>query len=92
MELDLIDVHIDLKSFTPREIEEILEDPFTIRLLPDHERADGESRYYMLGRTIADRYLFLCLCTDGKKARMICVRELTEAEKRFYDRRYVTFK
>lgn len=91
MELDLIDVCIDLKKYKPREIEEVMEDPFTVRILPDHEREDGESRYYMIGRTIADRYLFLCFWTDGKKARIISVRDLTEGEKRFYDRRYAEF-
>ena len=92
MELDLIDTLIDLKEYKPREIEEVMEDPFTVRILPDHEREDGESRYYMVGRTIADRYLFLCFWTDGKKARIISVRSLTEGEKRFYDRRYAEFK
>ena len=28
MELDLLDVHFDLKDIKPREIEEALEDPF----------------------------------------------------------------
>lgn len=92
MELDLIDTLIDLKEYKPREIEEVMEDPFTVRILPDHDREDGESRYYMIGRTIADRYLFLCFWTDGKKARMISVRALSEGEKRFYDRRYAEFK
>jgi len=92
MELDLINTLIDLKEYKPREIEEVMEDPFTVRILPDHERADGESRYYMIGRTIADRYLFLCFWTDGKKAKIISVRDLSESEKRFYDRRYAEFK
>lgn len=92
MELDLIDTHIDLKAYKPHEIEEVMEDPFTARILPDHEREDGESRYYMLGRTIGDRYLFLAFCSDGKKARIIAVRDLTESEKRFYDRRYLDFR
>ena len=92
MELDLIDTLIDLKEYKPREIEEVMEDPFTVRLLPDHDREDGESRYYMIGRTIADRYLFLCFWTDGKKAKIISVRGLSEGEKRFYDRRYAEFK
>ena len=35
MELDLIDAQIDLNSFPPREIEEVLEDPFAIRFLPE---------------------------------------------------------
>lgn len=91
MELDLIDTHIDLRKYSPREIEEVLEDPFTVRFLPDHERSDGESRYYMVGRTVGDRYLFLSFSTDGKKARIFAVREMTEGEKRFYDRRYASF-
>lgn len=92
MELDLIDVAFDTKVYTPREIEEVMEDPFTVRLLPDHDRSDGENRYYMLGRTIADRYLFLSFWTDGKNARVVSVRELTETEIKFYDRRYLAFK
>lgn len=92
MELDLIDVCIDLKKYKPRELEEVLEDPFTVRFLPDSDRSDGESRYYMLGRTVGDRYLFLAFSTDGKKARVVAVREMTESEKRFYDRRYAEYK
>jgi len=69
MELDLIDSCVDLKKYTPQEIEEVTEDPFTIRILPDHERA-----------------------TDGKKARIFAVRDMTDSEKRFYDRRYADFK
>ena len=60
MDLDLIDVHFDLQDIKPRELEEILEDPFGVRFLPDVERADGESRYYALGRTVSGRSLFLC--------------------------------
>ena len=71
MELDLIDVHFDLRDLKPREIEEALEDPFGVRFLPDVDRADGEARFYALGRTIADRYLFLCFRTDGKATRVV---------------------
>lgn len=92
MELDLIDAQINLRKFPPREIEEALEDPFTIRFLPDHDREDGEVRYYMIARTVADRYLFLSFSTDGKKARIFAAREMSETEKRFYDRRYAEFK
>lgn len=91
MELDLIDSKINLRKYSPREIEEVLEDPFTVRFLPDHDRTDGESRYYMVGRTVGDRYLFLAFSTDGKKARIFAVREMSEGEKRFYDRRYASF-
>lgn len=92
MELDLIDVHFDLKSIKPRELEEALEDPFGLRFLPDSEREDGESRYYALGRTVADRYIFLCFWTDGKKTRVIGAREMSDGEQRFYERKYAEFK
>ena len=92
MELDLLDVQFDLKAIKPREIEEALEDPFAARLLPDVDRPDGESRYYALGRTVADRYLFLCFWSDGKKVRVIGARDLTDSERKYYDRKYAEFK
>ena len=88
MDLDLIDVHFDLRDIKPRELEEILEDPFGVRFLPDVERADGESRYYALG----GRQLFLCFWTDGKTTRVVAAREMTENEGRFYERRYAALK
>ena len=92
MELDLSDSAIDLKSITPGELEEIFEDPFAIRLLPDVDRADGATRYYLLGRTIQDRHLFLAFWTDGKSTRVISAREMTPLEKRFYQRSYRDFQ
>ena len=92
MELDFTDSPVDLKATTPRELEEVFEDPFAIRLLPDSERADGESRYYMLGRTVGDRYLFCAFWTDGKSARVVASREMTESETRFYQRSYGEIK
>ena len=92
MELDLIDVHFDLRDFKPRELEEVLEDPFGVRFLPDVERSDGESRYYALGRTVGGRHLFVCFWTDGKTTRVIAARDMTENESRFYDRRYASMK
>lgn len=92
MELDLIDVHFDLKDIRPREIEEALEDPFTVRFIPDNERADGGTRYYGLGRTVGDRHLFLCFRTDGKTTRVIAARDMSEGERRFYERKYADFK
>lgn len=87
MTLDLIDVAIDLNHFKPHEIEELLEDPFAIRLLPDSDRNDGETRYYLIGMTLASRGLFLSFRSDGKVTRPIALREMTEQEKRFYDRK-----
>jgi len=83
MELDLLNVHFDLKDIKPREIEEALEDPFAVRLLPDRERADGEARFYALGRTVADRYLFLCFWSDGKKVRVVATRDMTDVELKY---------
>lgn len=91
MELDLIDVQFDLRGIKPRELEEAFEDPFAVRFLPDNERADKASRFYGLGRTIADRYLFFAFSTDGKSARVVAAREMMEGEKKFYDRKYAEF-
>lgn len=92
MELDLIDVHFDLRSFKPRELEEAFEDPFLVRFLPDTERADGESRYYALGRTLADRHLFIAFWTDGKTRRVISARDMSDNERKFYDRNYADYR
>lgn len=88
MDLDLSNSSIDLKIYTPQELEEIFEDPFSIRFLPDTDREDGASRYYLLGRTVQDRYLFLSFWTDGKHNRVIAAREMAEGELRFYQRSY----
>ncbi len=92
MDLDLIDVQFDLRKFKPRELEEALEDPFAIRFLPEDDRPNGESRYYALGRTVSDRYLFLAFWTDGKNARVVAAREMTDSEQKFYDRKYAEFR
>lgn len=88
MEIDLLDVQFDLKNIKPRELEEAIEDPFSLRFLPDNERADGASRYFGLGRTVSDRHLFFSFWTDGKITRIITARDMTESERKFYDRKY----
>jgi uncharacterized protein len=92
MELDIIDVQFDLRNIKPRELEEALEDPFSVRFLPDNERGDGASRYYALGRTVADRHLFISFWTDGKTIRVVAAREMTDGERKFYDRKYAEFR
>jgi len=87
MEFDWIDCHFDLKSITPRELEEAFEDPFSIRLLPETELPGGEARYFALGRTISNRNLFSVFWTDGKNYRVIFSREMTDDEISFYDRK-----
>jgi len=91
MELDLLDVQFDLRNLKPHELEETLEDPFGVRFLPDIERPDGASRFYALGRTVADRYLFIAFWTDGKVIRAVAARDMSESEQRFYDRKYAEF-
>ncbi|HEX5790026.1 MAG TPA: BrnT family toxin [Luteolibacter sp.] len=88
MELDLIDAPFDLTKIKPHELEEAYEDPFCVRFLPDHEREDGASRYYALGRTVSNRYLFFAFSTDGKTVRVISARPMSESEEKFYDRKY----
>ena len=92
MELDLIDVQFDLRHIKPRELEEALEDPFTVRFLPDEDRPDGATRYYALGRTISNRHLFIAFWTDGKITRVVACREMTESEQKFYDRKYNEYR
>jgi uncharacterized DUF497 family protein len=92
MELDLINAHFDLQAVKPGEIEEALEDPFALRFIPDVDRDDGAVRYYALGRTVGGRYLFLAFWTDGKSIRPVAVRDMTESEQRFYERKYAALK
>ena len=79
-------------KFTSPDAQEAFEDPFSVRFLPDNERTDRASRYYALGRTVADRYLFLSFWTDGKTARVVAARDMAEPEKKFYDRKYAEFR
>ena len=92
MELDLADAPFDTRAYSPREIEEVFEDPFSIRLLPENERADGETRYYLLGKTVGNRYLFLAFWSNGKQTRVHAAREMSEDEAAIYDRKMAEFR
>ncbi len=92
MELDFTDTPFDTKEIKPHEIEEVFEDPFSIRLLPDNERADGEARFYLLGKTIGNRGLFLAFWSNGKKARVIAAREFATDEDAYYERKLAELK
>ncbi|MDB4517981.1 BrnT family toxin [Akkermansiaceae bacterium] len=92
MELDFTDTPFDTKFIKPHEIEEIFEDPFSIRLLPDVDREDGETRYYLLGCTIGNRSLFLSFWGDGKKARVVAAREMSVDESAYYERKLAEIK
>lgn len=91
MELDLLDTHIDLQATRPREIEEALEDPFAVKFMPDTLPEGSEPRFFMIGKTVTQRLLFVCLNTDGKKANIIACRDCSEEESMFYNRNYQSF-
>jgi uncharacterized DUF497 family protein len=88
MEFDWLDAPFDLQKLLPREIEESFEDPFSLRLLPEHEIADpGEARYFNLGRTVGGRPVFSIFWSDGKQIRCILSREMAPEEVAFYERK-----
>lgn len=87
MEFDWLDASFDLKSVTPKEVEETFEDPFSIRLLPDGADDQDQARYFNLGKTVSNRPLFTLFWTDGKRYRAILSRDMTPEELAFYDRK-----
>jgi uncharacterized DUF497 family protein len=86
MDFDWLDTPFELKTVTPREIEESFEDPFCLRLLPDSTPSAG-NRYFNLGRAVNNRPLLTIFWTDGKKYRVIFSREMTPEEVGFYERK-----
>lgn len=88
MELDLRHLLFDPTKYTPREIEECLEDPFGVRLLPDDVHWTMESRYFCLAKAISGRGLFIVFWSDGKTARVLAVRDFTPNELEYYTRKY----
>jgi uncharacterized protein len=89
MEFDWLDAPFDLKTVTPREIEESFEDPFSIRLLPDGNETALDSRFFNLGKSMGNRGVFSLFWTDGKKYRVLSAREMTPEEVQFYERKNV---
>ena len=68
-------------------LEEIFEDPFSSRLLPETDNSSSEARYFNLGKTINNRFLFAVFWTDGKRYRVILCREMSDDEVSFYERK-----
>lgn len=92
MEFDWIDTPFDLIKISSREIEESFEDPFSLRLLPEIDLANGESRFFCLGRSISGLNVFSVFWTDGKKYRVVFAREMTPEEANFYERKNTEFQ
>ena len=58
--------------------------PFMVRR--DRRHSQTESRYYGLGRTDADRRLFIAFTIRGEKVRVISARDMTAAEHQRYSK------
>ena len=56
-------------------------------MLPEIPSADGEARYFNLGKTTDSRAIFSVFWTDGKRYRVILARDMTAEEATFYDRK-----
>lgn len=52
---------------------------------PDPAHSQEEARYYALGRTIADRRLFVVFTVRGDRIRVISARPMSRRERRIYD-------
>ena len=86
MEIDVLNPAFDLTQVSPQEIEEALEDPYALRLLPDVDHGAKQTRYYLVAKTLRDRALFISFSTNGKVARIIFARNSTKMEVGVYDR------
>jgi uncharacterized protein len=87
MDFDWLDTPFDLKTVSPKEIEESFEDPFSLRLLPEGIEDDAKARFFNLGKTVGDRSVFSIFWTDGKRYRVILARDMTPEETAFYERK-----
>jgi len=67
-----------------KQIEEVFEDPFNLRLMPDSQRFSGQSRFFCLGQDTAGNYLMVVYTTNGKIMRIISARKMTLEESTFY--------
>ncbi len=86
MEFDWLDAPFDLRTITPKEIEESFEDPFSLRILPE-AHGDQQARYFNLGKSVSERPIFSVFWTDGKRHRVLLAREMTPEESSFYQRK-----
>jgi uncharacterized DUF497 family protein len=70
-----------LHQVTDSECEEVF---FNLPLLvaPDIKHSQWEQRYYVLGRTEADRWLFIAFVIRDKRIRVISARDMNDREAR----------
>lgn len=74
-------------SLTLRDVEESLEDPFAVKLLPDSPRFSVQSRCFNLGRSATGTGVFSVYRTNGKQIRVIHARGFEPEERFFYQKR-----
>jgi hypothetical protein len=73
-----------------KDIEESMEDPFSLRLFPEDQGICTEPRYYNLGKSLRGRAVFSVFWTDGKKHRVVFARDMTASEHVFFERKKAT--
>jgi uncharacterized DUF497 family protein len=86
MEFDWLHTTVDFNGFSPKDVEEIFEDPFSLKLLPESLPEGTAARYFILGVSLSYKFLFALFWTDGKNFRVISARPMTEEELQFYKR------
>jgi len=74
-------------KFSPEEISESFEDPFSLRLLPDSNRFASQNRFLSLGCSSGGRGIFAVYTSTGKVVRVLAARLMTEEETYFYERK-----
>lgn len=72
-----------LHSVTDGECEDVF---FNLPLIiaSDKKHSDTEQRFFALGRTDANRWLFIAFAVRNKLIRVISARDMTKSEKRKY--------
>lgn len=53
-------------------------------VVPDLKHSHREERFYALGRTDTDRYLFVVFTVRGRKVRVISARDMNRKERGIY--------
>ena len=75
----------DKHGVSPEEAEEVFfHRPLVVRGDPTHSH--GEKRYWALGRTHRDRWLFVAFTVRGTLLRVISVRDMSQREQEVYRR------
>ena len=68
---------------SPLECEEVFFNQPLI-VVPDEKHSQKEERFYSLGRTDRDRYLFVVFTMRGRKIRVISARDMNKKERKVY--------